>query len=335
MGESIAVLGFDDLPHSDFSCSGLSSAYNTVDRDEAKRVLRQAIQLGVTIWDTAPIYGQGDNEKLIGEVLAEEQDRARVFLITKWGVRTTSGFEADGSAEYCHKSIEESIDRLGFTPDAYLLHRIDKNTPIEESARAMDEVRKAGKTKYIGLSEASQVFCRLYCSAETLQRASQVAKIDFIQIEYSPWTLDFEQNGVLALARKLGTIVLAYSPLGRGFLTGKVKPSDLEKTDWRNSYPRAQQDVLEHNMKIVAELEKIAKEKGCETSQLVLAWLMAQGDNIVPIPGTTSAKRLEENFASREVSLSPDDDKRIRKVIEENRPKGTRYNEAGMRTLDA
>ncbi|KAK4049844.1 hypothetical protein OIV83_003900 [Microbotryomycetes sp. JL201] len=325
MATSVQI-GDKSYPRPGYGAMGLSAFYGTTDREEAKKTLRKAIDLGVSIWNTADMYGKGENEKLIGEVLANKEDRDKIFLISKWGNKWGEGiefFKVDGSPEYFKKAIDASIERLGFTPDAYLLHRIDKDVPVEESVQAMEAARSAGKTKYIGLSE---------CSADTLKRANKVAKIDFIEIEYSPWTLDFEQNGVLQLARELGIIVLAYSPLG--FLTGKVKPSDLEKGDFRNALPRVQQDVLEHNMKIVAELEKIAKEKGCETSQLVLAWLMAQGDNIVPIPGTTSAKRLEENFASREVKLSSDDEKRIRKVIEDNRPKGTRYTEAGMKFLD-
>ncbi|KAM0790232.1 hypothetical protein ACM66B_005544 [Microbotryomycetes sp. NB124-2] len=318
-------IGDKHYPRPGYGCMGLSAFYGTVDREQALKTLRHALDSGVTLWNTASMYGQGDNERLVGEALANKQDRDNIFVISKWGIRWTDGFKTDGSPEYLRESINDSIKRLGFTPDAYLLHRIDKTIPIEESVKAMEEARQAGKTRYIGLSE---------CSLSTLQRAVKVAKIDFIEIEYSPWTLDFERNGVLEFAKQQGIIVLAYSPLGRGFLTGKVKPQDLQENDMRHNLPRVQQDVLERNMKIVDKLNEIAKEKGCETSQLVLAWLMAQGDNIVPIPGTTSPQRVDENFASRQVILSSDDEKRIRKVIEDNQPEGTRSAAAHMHMFD-
>ncbi|KAK4049846.1 hypothetical protein OIV83_003902 [Microbotryomycetes sp. JL201] len=308
-------IGNKVYPRPGYGAMGLSSFYGTIDREKAKETLRHAIESGVTIWNTASMYGEGDNERLIGEVLANAEEREKIFVISKWGITWEDGYNVDGSPEYFHQAINASIQRLGFTPDAYLLHRMDKTRPIEDSVRAMDEARQAGKTRFIGLSE---------CSLKTLERAVGVAKIDFIEMEYSPWTLDIERNGVLALAKKLNIIVLAYSPLGRGFLTGKVNLADLEANDLRHTIPRVHADVFEHNMKLVEEFDKVSKEKGCQTSQIVLAWLMAQGDNVVPIPGTTSPQRVDENFASREIVLSADDENRIRNIINNNRPKGER-----------
>ncbi|KAK4057071.1 hypothetical protein OIO90_001971 [Microbotryomycetes sp. JL221] len=321
MASSIQLDG-KTFPRIGYGAMGLSAFYGTADPEQAKATLRRTIELGLMI-NTAVIYGPYTNEKLIGEVVAEGP-RERAFVISKWGF-DPEAFKVKGTPEFLHQSIDGSIERLGFKPDAYLQHRIDKDVPIEDSVKAMEEIRQAGKTKYIGLSE---------CSAETLRRASKVAKIDFIEIEVSPWTLDHFENGVIDLAQELGTIVLAYSPLGRGFLTGKLKPADLEKDDWRKSLPRTQQDVFEHNMKVVAELEKIAQEKGCATGQLCLAWLLAKRPNIVPIPGTRSIERVEENLASKDIKLSEDDVKRIDQVIAENKPKGDRYSADGMKTMD-
>ncbi|GAA5992216.1 hypothetical protein JCM5350_000643 [Sporobolomyces pararoseus] len=294
-----------------------------------KAVLRKALEIGCTFWNTADVYGSGHNEKIIGEVLREGENRKKVFLVTKFGNRwdLPQGRVVDGSPEYAIKAMNDSVERLGgIYPDCWILHRIDKKTPIEETVRAMDAIRKEGKTKYIGLSE---------CSASTLRKAAAVAKISFVEIEYSPWTIVMEQNGVLEACKELGITVLAYSPLGRGFLTGRYKKvSDFAEGDFRANLPRFQGENWEKNYKIVEEFEKLAAKKGVTAGQLSLAWLMAQGPNILPIPGTKSEKYLIENFNSRQIELNETELRDIRKVIMENQAVGDRYPEAFAQSLD-
>ncbi|KDE05405.1 aldo/keto reductase [Microbotryum lychnidis-dioicae p1A1 Lamole] len=319
-------------PRPGFGAMGLSAFYGKTNFEEAQHTLRAAIKSGCTVWNTADVYGFGKNEELISSILASDPElRKKVFLVSKWGLRWGSsipgGFKVDGSPEYFEQAIEASIKRLGFTPDAYLLHRVDSQTDIEESIRAMDKARKAGKFKYLGVSE---------CSAATLRKISKITKIDFIEVEYSLWTLDMERNGVLEACKELGVLVNAYSPLGRGFLTGRYKTASDFKNDedWRASLPRLQEEVFEQNYKIVEEIEKIAQRKGCTKGQLALAWLLAQGDNIIPIPGTKSEKYLLENFASRKIELTDEEVKELRTIAEKHEPVGTRYQESGMGTLE-
>ncbi|SCZ90593.1 BZ3500_MvSof-1268-A1-R1_Chr1-3g02087 [Microbotryum saponariae] len=319
-------------PRPGFGAMGLSAFYGKTNFKEAQHTLRAAIESGCTVWNTADVYGFGKNEELISSILASDPElRKKVFLVSKWGLRWGSnipgGFKVDGSPEYLEQAIEASIKRLGFTPDAYLLHRVDPQTNIEESIRAMDKARKAGKFKYLGVSE---------CSAATLRKISKITKIDFIEVEYSLWTLDMERNGVLEACKELGVLVNAYSPLGRGFLTGRYKTAADFKNDedWRASLPRLQEEVFEQNYKIVEEIEKIAQRKGCTKGQLALAWLLAQGDNIIPIPGTKSEKYLLENFASRKIELTDEEVKELRTIAEKHEPVGTRYQESGMGILE-
>ncbi|GAA6061884.1 hypothetical protein JCM10212_000525 [Sporobolomyces blumeae] len=338
MDNTFTIDGTETWPRPGFGAMGLSAWYGPTNEDQSKATLRKAIEIGCTVWNTADVYGNGHNEKIIGQVLREGDNRKRVFLITKFGIlfdeNPTEGGPApgrrgiSGTPDYAIEAIDKSIKRLGgIYPDAWILHRIDKATPIEETVRAMDAIRKEGKCKYIGLSE---------CSAETLRRAAKVAKISFVEIEYSPWTTDMEQNGVLEACKELGIVVLAYSPLGRGFLTGRFKgPEDLTEGDFRSTLPRLQKDVWAQNYRIVEELEAIAKEKGCTSGQLSLSWLMHQGPNIVPIPGTKSEKWLVENFESSKVELSEKDRLRIRQVVEANQAVGDRYQKEMMGTLDA
>ncbi|GAA5955779.1 hypothetical protein JCM8115_006850 [Rhodotorula mucilaginosa] len=320
-----------ELPLPGFGAMGMSFAYGTPNDEESKATLRKAIEIGCTVWDTATMYGRGHNEKIIGDVLREGENRKKVFLIDKFGNRwddEKKSFYVDGSPEYAIEALDQSIKDLGgLYPDAYLLHRIDKQTPIEQTVRALDALRKEGKTKYIGLSE---------CSAETLRRAAKEAKIDFVEVEYSPWELVMERNGVLDTCKELGIKVLAYSPLGRGFLTGRFKSHEDFKNDGdaRANWPRLTEENFAKNFRIVEEFERLAAKKGCKPSQLALAWLMAQGDHIIPIPGTKSEKYLVENFAARDGDLSADEVAEIRKVVEENAPVGDRYPAAHMKSLD-
>lgn len=320
---TVSIDGHETWPRPGFGAMGLSAFYGPTGTDEqGKTVLRKAIETGCTFWNTADMYGNGHNEKIIGEVLREGDNREKVFLVTKFGNRwdQPEGMTVDGSPEYAIKALHDSIERMGgIYPDAWILHRIDKKTPIEESVRAMDALRKEGKTKYIGLSE---------CSASTLRRAAAVAKISFVEIEYSPWTIVMEQNGVLDACKELGITVLAYSPLGRGFLTGRYKKiSDFAEGDFRAHLPRLQGENWDKNYKIVEEFERMAAKKGCTAGQLSLAWLMAQGDNILPIPGTKSEKYLVENFDSNKLELTDSELRDIRKVIMENQAVGDRYPE--------
>jgi len=332
MTKTVQLDADQSIPVPGLGCMGMSAFYGEHDDETSKATLRKAIEIGCTVWDTAFMYGLGENERLIGEVLREGDNRKKVFLISKFGIEMSPEGEmsTDGSPENVIRSIDRCIELLGgLYPDAYLLHRVDKDTPIEETVRALDAVRKEGKTKFIGLSE---------CSAETLRRAAKVATVDFVEVEYSPWELTMEKNGVLDACKELGVKVLAYSPLGRGFLTGRYKsPEDFataDGSDFRSTMPRFEKENWERNYRIVKEFERLAKQKGCSPAQLALAWLIHQGDNIIPIPGTKSEKYLVENFAATDINLDAKELAEVRKVIEENQPVGTRYQAAGMKSLD-
>ncbi|CEQ43012.1 SPOSA6832_04900 [Sporobolomyces salmonicolor] len=250
------------------------------------------------------MYGNGHNEKIIGEVLREGKNRDAVFLVNKFGNRwgKGDGYAVDGSPAYVKQAFAASTERLGgLYPDAWILHRVDKNTPIEETVKAMDELRQEGKFKYIGLSE---------CSAATLRRAAKVVKISFVEVELSPWTTTMEASRYKS-------------------------PEDFANDgDFRGMLPRMQKDVWAKNYRIVEEFQKLAEKKGCTPGQLSLAWVMAQGDNIIPIPGTKSEKYLEENFAARDVELTEEDLKELRQVIDANKPEGGRYPDTFASTLD-
>ncbi|SCV68577.1 BQ2448_698 [Microbotryum intermedium] len=346
-------------PRPGFGAMGLSAFYGKTNFEEAQHTLRAAIEAGCMVWNTADVYGFGKNEELISSILASDPElRKKVFVVSKWGLRwgpdIPGGFTIDGSPDYFEQALEASIKRLGFSPDGYLLHRVDPKTDIEESIRAMDKARKAGKFKYLGVSE---------CSAATLRKITKITKIDFIEVECefaasadtsrsssgadrilhfvvrladSLWTLDMERNGVLDACKELGVLVNAYSPLGRGFLTGRYKTAaDFRNDeDWRASLPRLQEEVFEQNYKIVEEIEKIAQRKGCTKGQLALAWLLAQGDNIIPIPGTKSERYLLENFAARKIELTDEEVKELRTIAEKHEPVGTRYQKSSMASLE-
>ncbi|PKK75141.1 putative oxidoreductase, partial [Rhizophagus irregularis] len=284
---------------------GMSAYYGSFDEQENIKLLNRSIELGCTFWDTADIYGLGDNEFLLSKVLKER--RNEVFLCTKFGiVRGPNGeFKGiSGTPEYIRQACESSLKRLGVDCiDLYYQHRVDPNTPIEVTVGTLAELVKEGKIKYIGLSE---------CSAETLRRAYKVHPIAAVQMEYSPWTLDIETNGIMEACRELGITIVAYSPLGRGFLTGKYKSIDM---------------IL--NRTILGEQFHVFK-KGVTSSQLCLAWVLAQGDNIVAIPGTKKIKYLEENFEAVKIHLSSEDLSEIRQIINSIEITGARYDENFM-----
>ncbi|CRK18657.1 hypothetical protein BN1708_012418 [Verticillium longisporum] len=284
--------------------------------EQAEPVLLKAIELGCTFWDTAVVYQAGVNERLLGDFIRKHNARDKVFLASKCGIAAFGDMGVTNSASHINEYIEGTIDRLGFTPDLYYLH----HTPLEESIPALDNLRKQGKTKYIGLSE---------CSAATLRKANSIAKIDALQAEYSAFETLHETDGLIDAAKELGIAYVAYSPLGHGWLVDGFPyktPDDFAPDDFRRTVPKFQGENFYKNKAIVTEIKKLATRKGCTLTQIALAWVAAQG--MIAIPGTTKSKRLEENFASRDVELSQDERKELRHIIDSAKPVGNRYNEA-------
>jgi len=289
--------------------------------EQAEPVLLKAIELGCTFWDTAVVYQAGVNEKLLGDFIRKHNVRDKVFIASKCGFNCMNGGDGSvtNSASHIKEYIEGTIERLGFTPDLYYLHRIDPKTSLEESIPALDEIRKAGKTKYIGLSE---------CSAKTLRKANSIAKIDAVQAEYSAFETLHETDDLISTAKELGVAYVAYSPLGHGWLVDDLpfkSPDDFAKDDYRRTVPKFQGENFYKNRAILDEIKKLADRKGCSLPQLALAWVASQG--MIAIPGTTKAKRLEENWASRNVDLSEEEKKEMRKIIDAAKPVGNRYSE--------
>ncbi len=308
-------------------CMGMSEFYGVADAAEALATIRHALDVGVTLLDTADMYGPFTNEKLVGEAIRGRRDE--VFVATKFGnVRGPNGerLGIDGHPDYVRKACDESLARLGVdTIDLYYQHRVDPNVPIEDTVGAMGELVAAGKVRYLGLSEAAP---------ETLERAVEVHAIHALQTEYSLWSRDPEDE-LLPLCDKFGIAFVPYSPLGRGFLTGRFrKPDDLPAGDFRRHNPRFAGDNFQKNLDVVAKVAELATEKGCTPAQLALAWLLAQADHIVPIPGTTQRTRLDENAGAVDVVLDKDDLDRIEAVAPRGFAAGTRYDEAGMRAVN-
>jgi len=299
-------------------CMGMSEFYGTADEDEAIATIHRALDLGVTFLDTADMYGPFTNEQLVGRAIAGRRDE--VVLATKFGNerRPDGGWIGiNGRPEYVRVACDASLRRLGVDHiDLYYQHRVDLGTPIEETVGAMAELVEAGKVRHLGLSEAAPA---------TIRRAHAVHPIAALQTEYSLWTRDPEDE-VLATVRELGIGFVAYSPLGRGFLTGAIKAiDDLPEDDYRRRSPRLQPENFQHNLDLVARVEEIAAEKGVTPGQLALAWVLAQGDDIVPIPGTKRVRYLEENVAALEIELSGDDLQRIDDAFPKGATAGDRY----------
>ncbi|KAK3677149.1 hypothetical protein LTR78_002687 [Recurvomyces mirabilis] len=337
-------LGDDNVSALGLGCMGMSWAYmqdgnydirTNIDAEadlihiggfndkQSAEVLTKSADLGCNFWDTSDIYGPHTNEQLLGKWFKDTGRRNEIFLATKFGnCRDAQGNMAvRGDKEYVKKACHDSLERLGTDRiDLYYQHRVDNKTPIEETVQAMVDLKNEGKIRYLGLSE---------CSAKTLRRACKVHPIAAAQMEFSPFALEIEseQTEFLKAARELGVKIVAYSPLGRGFLTGTIKSrSDLDPSDTRANHPRFSEEHFDDNLKLVETLSEIAKKKSCTPGQLSLAWVLTQGDDFLPIPGTKRIKYLEENLGALEVQLSKDDEKEIRKAIESvGGSKGLRY----------
>ena len=311
-------------------CMGMTDFYTTgTDTTEAIYTLHRALELGINLLDTADMYGPHTNEALIGKAIAGKRDQ--VFLASKFGIVRDPANPAlrgvNGRPEYIREAIDGTLKRLGVeTLDLYYQHRIDPEVAIEETVGAIAELVKQGKVRYLGLSEAS---------AATLERAHKVHPISALQSEYSLWSRDQEDNGCLAACQRLGIAFVPYSPLGRGFLTGALKsPDDFAADDYRRFSPRFQGENFAKNLLLVKQVQALAADKGVTAGQLALAWVLAQGDYLIPIPGTKQRKYLEENVAALEVKLSPTELAALEAIFPANATAGLRYPEAVMQMLD-
>ena len=309
-------------------CMGMSHQYGKAEEKDSLAVLNRALELGVNFFDSSDSYGPFINEELISNVLKTKRDQ--VVIATKFGQQflPDGTRKINGNPEYVKQACDASLKRLGIeTIDLYYQHRVDKSVPVEETWGAMKELVTAGKVKKLGISEAS---------AETIRKAHSVHPVTALQTEYSLWSRDIEKNNVLATINELGIGLVAYAPLGRGFLTGQIKnPTDLKEDDGRKSWPRFQAEAITENTKLLEKLTQIANELSCTLNQLAIAWVLAKGNDIVPIPGTTQVKNLESNLKALEVVLSVDQKQKLDQISSEIQIVGTRYPEQMMKAVDA
>lgn len=307
-------------------CMSMSHAYGVPNDEESIATLNLALELGINFWDTADVYGNGKNEELISKVLVPNRDK--VFIATKFGFTQKpdgSGMTFNGSPEYIKKAVEASLKRLSIeTIDLYYAHRIDPNVPVEEMVGAMAELVKEGKVRYLGLSEASST---------SIRKAHAVHPISAVQSEYSILTRDVEKD-VLPTCKELGITLVPFSPLARGLMTNTLNLSELPDNDFRKKLPRYQEEYQENNQNLAAEFAQLASQIGCSPAQLAIAWVLAQGDNIIPIPGTKKRKNLRDNAGSVDVQLSRENLKQIDELLARYPNIGSRYDEASWQMVD-
>jgi aryl-alcohol dehydrogenase-like predicted oxidoreductase len=306
-----------ELSQQGLGCMGMSAWYGPTDAEESIATIHRALDLGVTFLDTADVYGQGDNEELVGRAIAGRRDE--VVLATKFGNRwfDDGSRTIDGTPQYVNDAIDASLRRLNVDHvDLYYQHRVDANTPIEETVGALAELVRAGKVKHIGLSEAGP---------ETIRRANAVHPITALQSEWSLWTRDPEGE-VLSAVRELGIGFVAYSPLGRGFLAGRfASPDELSDDDFRRNHPRMRDENFEQNRRLAQRVRELAADKGCTAAQLALAWVLSRGEDVVPIPGTKRRTYLEQNAAASDVELTEDELRELDEAFPPGAAAGDRY----------
>lgn len=323
-GEKLSAIGL--------GCMGMSFAYGQADEQESIRTLHKALDSGINFWDTADMYANGKNEELISKVLVPNRDK--IFIATKFGFRfknneagpsNSANTYFDGSPEWIRQAVDNSLQRLRIdTIDLYYAHRVDPNVPVEETVGAMAELVKAGKVRYLGLSEAS---------AESIRKANAIHPIAALQSEYSLLTRDVEES-ILPVVRELGISLVPYSPLARGLFNNINEVQQLEDSDFRKSLPRYQEAYLENNKSLAKELNELAASKGITGSQLALAWVLAQGDDIIPIPGTKRVKYLEQNIEAASVTFTETEKSQIEEIVKKYPNTGPRYSEGSMKLVN-